>query len=68
VGIQPEWLVFDGANMWVSNNGSSSVTKIVAATGARVGTFPVGAYPAGLAFDGSTVWVANSQANTASRL
>jgi len=28
VGIQPQGIAFDGANIWVTNNGSNTVTKL----------------------------------------
>jgi hypothetical protein len=37
--------------------GSSSVTKLVAATGASAGTYAISAPPYGIAFDGASMWV-----------
>ena len=68
VGIQSQAVAFDGTNIWVTNNGSSNATKLVAATGVKVGSFPVGGYPTGIAFDGTNVWIANNHANSLSRL
>jgi hypothetical protein len=59
VGIQPTGILFDGENIWVSNNSSNSVTKLRASDGADLGTFRVGSYPVGIAFDGYNIWVAN---------
>src|SRR5690348_9463936 len=41
----PYAVAFDGANVWVSNNGDSSVTKLRANDGANLGTFTVGGAP-----------------------
>jgi hypothetical protein len=38
VGTVPFALAFDGANMWVANQSSNNVTKLLASTGATVGT------------------------------
>jgi DNA-binding beta-propeller fold protein YncE len=44
VGTVPFALAFDGANMWVANQGSNNVTKLLASTGAIVGTYAAGAH------------------------
>ena len=59
---------FDGANIWVSNGGSSNVTKLLAASGKLLGTFHVISTPVGVAFDGANIWVANEHSNTVSKL
>jgi hypothetical protein len=53
----PNAMAFDGANMWVT--GSNGVTKLRAADGANLGTFPVGDFSAAfsVAFDGANIWV-----------
>ena len=68
VGDNPYGLAFDGANMWVSNNGDNTVTKLRANDGASLGTFNVGGAPMGVAFDGANIWVVNSSPNTVSKL
>ena len=40
-GINPLDVAFDGANMWVVNNGSNTVTKLRANDGANLGDFAV---------------------------
>src|ERR1700682_4819646 len=50
VGQNPYGIAFDGANMWVTNNGDSTVTKLRASDGANLGTFNVGGAPMGAAF------------------
>ena len=67
VGFQPFALAFDGANIWVANLGSHSVTKLRASDGATLGTFGVEA-PLGVAFDGGNVWVTNSGINAVTKL
>ena len=68
VGTHPYGVAFDGANMWVVNNGDNTVTKLQASNGKVLGTFAVGAGPAGTAFDGAHIWVANSITDTVSKL
>jgi len=47
VGSSPVALAFDGTNIWVANLTGNSVTKMLASTGAVVGTFPAGSRPTG---------------------
>jgi hypothetical protein len=68
VGTSPTGVAFDGANMWVTNSGSSNVSKIRVSDGANLGTFPVGTSPLSIAFDGANVWVANSGVNNVTKL
>jgi hypothetical protein len=68
VGQNPYGIAFDGANMWVSNNGDSTVTKLRVSDGANLGTFNVGGAPMGVAFDGANIWVVNSFPNTVTKL
>ena len=67
VGAWPLGITFDGANIWVGNQ-DGTVTKLVAATGAVVGTYPSGSGATGLAFDGANIWVANPNGNTITKL
>jgi hypothetical protein len=59
VGLAPEGVAFDGSNIWVANHDGNSVTKLLASTGAVVGTYGVGSGPVSVAFDGTNIWVAN---------
>ena len=68
VGSNPYWVAFDGGNIWVSNAGDSSVTKLRASDGANLGTFAVGPDPRAVAFDGKNIWVANFGSNSVSKL
>jgi len=38
---------------------SGTLTKLLATSGAVVGTYPVGQNPFGVVFDGTNLWVAN---------
>jgi DNA-binding beta-propeller fold protein YncE len=61
-------VAFDGANMWVANGLTDTVTELQAATGKVLGTYAVGLYPTAVAFDGANIWVANNQSNSVSKL
>src|SRR6059058_2170088 len=50
VGNYPKFLVFDGANIWVTNTVDGTVTKLRASDGANLGTFPVGVDPTSITF------------------
>jgi sugar lactone lactonase YvrE len=64
VGSKPDGIAFDGANVWVANGGSDTVTKLRSSDGVNLGTFAVGATPFGIAFDGANLWVANGSGVT----
>ena len=64
----PRAVAFDGVNIWVTNNGSSSVTKLRASSGLTVGTYSVLSRPVGVAFDGANMWVANAETGTVTKL
>ena len=58
VGNNPEGVAFDGTNIWVTNWGSFSVTKLLASTGALQGTYTTDIGQAmGIAFDGTNIWI-----------
>src|SRR5439155_1078411 len=59
VGIKPTALAFDGANIWVVSNYSSTVTKLRASDGANEGTFAVGRGPQYATCDGANIWVSS---------
>ena len=74
-GVFPWGIAYDGANIWVANQGPNcpgmgsdpgSVMKYRASDGANLGTFISGQCPSGLAFDGANLWVANEFDATAS--
>ena len=59
VGLGPEGVATDGANVFVANQFSNTVTKLRASDGTVIGTYNVGHRPVALAFDGASLWVAN---------
>jgi DNA-binding beta-propeller fold protein YncE len=63
----PQDLVYDGANIWVANTSSNTVTKLAASSGTVLGTFATGPSPDGVLFDGVNIWAANSGSNTISK-
>ena len=68
VGSAPYGVAFDGANIWIANNGSNTVTKLRVSDSAVQGTFSVGTNPRGVAFDGANIWVANYFSNNVTKL
>jgi len=68
VGKSPQGVISDGVNVWVANQTDGTVTKLLASTGAAIGTFPAGLRPAALAFDGTNIWVTNSGGNSVTEL
>ena len=54
VGKEPNDVAFDGQNLWVTNGGDDTVTKLRPSDGTVLGTFSVGSQPYGIAFDGPT--------------
>ena len=50
-------LAFDGANIWVADNASNTVTKLRASDGTCNG----------VAFDGANIWVTNYNSSTVSK-
>jgi YVTN family beta-propeller protein len=67
-GINPNSVTFDGTNIWVANVNSNNVTKLLASTGAVLGTYPVGTNPWRIAFDGSNIWVVNGGSSNVTKL
>jgi YVTN family beta-propeller protein len=68
VGNEPGALAFDGADIWVANGGSNTVSKLQASTGAVLGTYNVGTSPVGLTFDGANIWAVNGASGNLSKL
>jgi DNA-binding beta-propeller fold protein YncE len=67
VGSSPQFIAFDGTNLWVTNLGSNNITKLRDCDGAVLGTFPTGNAPVGIAFDGANVWTANNIGGSVSK-
>jgi hypothetical protein len=59
-GRTPNWLAFDGANIWVTNSDADIVTKLRASDGAPQGQFFAGHNPQWITFDGVNIWVSDS--------
>ena len=68
VGSGPQGIAFDGANMWVANTGSNSVTKFRVSDEAVLGTYPVGVNPCSIAYDGANIWVTNQLNDSVTRI
>lgn len=59
-------IVFDGANLWVVNNGDDTVIKVSPGNGAVITTYGTGKGPFALVFDGAKIWVPNFAGNSLS--
>jgi DNA-binding beta-propeller fold protein YncE len=61
-------IIFDGVNIWVTDNIAGSVDKLreLDQTGAIVRSVDVGSLPFYPAFDGTNIWVPNRLSNTVS--
>jgi YVTN family beta-propeller protein len=57
-------IAFDGTNVWVTNNGSNTVSKIQPSTMTVLATYSTGSQPYGIVFDGTTMWVSNQGSGT----
>ena len=68
VGTHPRLLAFDGSHIWVTVSGEDKVVKILAATGAVVGTYAVPGYPYAIAYDGSAIWVTTGLDNSVTKM
>lgn len=63
--IQPFDLIYDGANMWLTDQGGSSARLLkLDSNGAIVQTVNVGAIPRSPAFDGTNIWVPNRMSHS----
>jgi len=63
LGSGPSALVFDGHELWVTNEDHQTVQVLDPTTGVVSRTVQVGRRPGVLAFDGQRVWVANQDDN-----
>jgi YVTN family beta-propeller protein len=68
VATGPIGVAFDGTNIWVTNAGSSTVSKINPTTNTVTATVTVGTRPIGVAFDGTNIWVINNGSNNVTKL
>jgi DNA-binding beta-propeller fold protein YncE len=71
-GASPTGITFDPStnSIWVANGASNDVTKLSAATGAKLGTYPAGVGPYGIALDSTTnsIWVTNLGSSNVTKL
>lgn len=67
-GNNPTEIAFDGSDVWISNSGSGSVTKLKGSDGSLIGTYAVGNSPWDVAFDGANVWVVNTGSDSVTKL
>ena len=67
-GDGPQYLTFDGANVWVTNYYANTVTKLRASDGERLGDFDAGRSPKYLTFDGENIWVADENGRSLTKL
>ena len=67
VGSRPYGVAFDGTDIWVANQSSSTVTKLDP-SGTTLGTFAVGTFPSYVAFDGTDIWVTDTGNATVTKL
>ena len=56
---QPVGITYDGAFLWVTNQGNDTLTKVNPANGAVAQTVGVGNSPSHPVFDGNNIWVPN---------
>ncbi|MFN2502599.1 MAG: YncE family protein [Pyrinomonadaceae bacterium] len=66
-GSYPRIATFDGANIWIANELSGTVTKLRSSDGTLLGNFATGSRAFGAAFDGANVWVMNYGSGTISK-
>jgi DNA-binding beta-propeller fold protein YncE len=66
VGDGAAGMVFDGANLWVVNNGDNTVMKVSPGSGGILATYKTGGGPFAIAFDGARIWVPNFASNSVS--
>lgn len=61
-------LAYDGADIWVTNNGGGEVSKLRASDGELLGAFAAGGNALYAAYDGTNVWFTNPDNNTVTEL
>jgi YVTN family beta-propeller protein len=68
VGGDPRDMIFDGTDLWVSNYGDGTVSRVSRTSGAVLATIAVGTKPYGIAYGSGSVWVANYGDDTVDRI
>jgi hypothetical protein len=61
----PVGMLYDGANVWVTDGDAGTLLKLDSAAGI-LQTVTVGAFPSNPVFDGTNIWVPNSGSNSVS--
>jgi hypothetical protein len=67
----PQGIVFDGANVWITQRGQGgvgSVVKMRASDGLALGTFSAGVGPCGIVYDGANIWITTWDGNQVLKL
>jgi hypothetical protein len=54
---QPIGILYDGANLWITDAGDNSLKRVNTANGTVLQSVPVGLLPGAFAFDGTNLWV-----------
>jgi YVTN family beta-propeller protein len=63
---RPMGILYDGANLWVTDRGDGSLKRVDTANGNVLETIPLGDSPQFLAFDGLNLWVPSYDDNSLS--
>jgi DNA-binding beta-propeller fold protein YncE len=61
-------MAFDGANMWVTNAQSNTISKFRVSDGANLGNFALGHPAQLLAFDGASIWASDGVTNKITKI
>ena len=59
---------YDGANVWVANSGSGTVSEINTTTNHVSAAIRVGDLPTGMVFDGRSIWVTDTVDDTLTKI
>ena len=59
-GDGPEGVACGGTNIWITNNGDNTVSKIDPDDGVELAQYATGGSPHGVAFDGTHIWITNT--------
>jgi streptogramin lyase len=65
---EPSSLLYDGTSIWVANQNSNTVTKLLARSGMTLGTYKVGDNPVAVVASDGAVWVVNQFGHSVTKL
>ena len=68
VGKAPGGVVFDGKEIWVTNEDSNNVMRLRPSDGAVLETVTVGTLPLQVTSEGANIWVTNGRSDSVSKL